>query len=200
MVAGAAVAGAAAAEVAEEEVAAAGVVVTEREQEREQEGRQTPVIRTRLILSVDRRNTAAEAAGVVELAARFRGAGVVGVDLCGDPRRGDVSTFTPAFAEARAAGLGITAHFAEAEASAAAAELDTILDWRPDRLGHVICVPEDVKKRIAAASGGGGASPIGLELCLSCNVHARMIVGGFEAHHFGEWWRVDGAVVVPCVS
>ena len=179
---------------------AIGDATRELEQEREREGRQTPVIRTRLILSVDRRNTAAEAAEVVELAARFRGAGVVGVDLCGDPRRGDVSTFTPAFAEARAAGLGLTAHFAEAEASAAAAELDTILDWRPDRLGHVICVPEDVKRRIAAASGGGGASPIGLELCLSCNVHARMIVGGFEAHHFGEWWRVDGTVVVPCVS
>ena len=88
-----------------------------------------------------------------------------------------------------------TVHFAEAESSASAAELRTILGWAPDRLGHVIHVPEPVKREIAAARPG-----LGLELCLSCNVHARMIVGGFEAHHFGEWWRVDGAVVVPCVS
>ncbi|KAJ8131702.1 hypothetical protein O1611_g1921 [Lasiodiplodia mahajangana] len=55
-------------------------------------------------------------------------------------------------------------------------------------------VPEQVKKEIAARSG------IGLELCLSCNVKAKMIVGSFDAHHFGEWWRVDGPVVVPCTD
>ena len=166
----------------------------------------TTIIRTRLILSVDRRNTPEEAAEVVALARRFRdaGRGVVGVDLCGDPTRGDVAAFTPAFVAARAAGLGLTVHFAEAEASATAAELSTILSWRPDRLGHVIHVPADVRRRIAeqGAEGGdgGGGKKIGLELCLSCNVHARMIKGGFEAHHFGEWWRVDGTVVVPWVS
>jgi adenosine deaminase len=154
-----------------------------------------PGIHTRLLLSVDRRNTAAEAHEVVALAQRFRDRGVVGVDLCGDPAKGDVATFTPAFAEARATdGLGITIHFAEAECSATEQELDTILGWEPQRLGHVICVPEAVKRRIEEKGG------MGLELCLSCNVHAKMIRGGFEAHHFGEWWGRKGAVVVPCVS
>lgn len=68
------------------------------------------------------------------------------------------------------------------------------MDWAPDRLGHVIHVPEDVKREIVERRG------IGLELCLSCNVHANMIVGSFEAHHFGEWWKRDDVVVVPCVS
>ncbi|KAJ2970483.1 hypothetical protein NUW58_g9681 [Xylaria curta] len=27
-----------------------------------------------------------------------------------------------------------------------------------------------------------------------------MITGGFAAHHFGEWWRVKGPVVVPCTD
>lgn len=156
--------------------------------------RDHPTIRVRLILSVDRRNTPAEADEVISLAREFAAEGVVGVDLCGDPAKGDVSTFTPAFRAARDAGLKITIHFAEAECSASDAELDTIMSWRPDRLGHVIHVPERVRRVIEGRPG------IGLELCLSCNVHAKMIVGSFEAHHFGEWWKVDGVVVVPCVS
>ncbi|KAI0118595.1 Metallo-dependent hydrolase [Nemania sp. FL0031] len=153
-----------------------------------------PSIQVRLILSIDRRNTLAEASEVVALATRFADRGVVAVDLCGDPAKGDVSLFTPAFAAARAAGLKITIHFAEAECSASEAELATILRWNPDRLGHVIHVPKHVKKEIAARPG------IGLELCLSCNVKAKMIVGSFDAHHFGEWWRIDGPVVVPCTD
>ncbi|TRX87999.1 hypothetical protein FHL15_011101 [Xylaria flabelliformis] len=152
-------------------------------------------IQVRLILSIaDRRNTLVEANEVVALALRFRDSGVVGLDLCGDPTKGDVSLFTPAFEAAREAGIKITVHFAEAECSASEAELETIMDWMPDRLGHVIHVPESVKKQITAHSG------IGLELCLSCNVQAKMIVGSFDAHHFGDWWHVDGPVVVPCTD
>ncbi|KAI1477773.1 Metallo-dependent hydrolase [Daldinia eschscholtzii] len=151
-------------------------------------------LHARLILSIDRRNTFDEALEVIALAKEFRDKGVVGVDLCGDPTKGDVALFTPAIKQAKAAGLKVTIHFAEAEASASEAELSTIMSWMPDRLGHVIHVPETVKRHITARKG------IGLELCLSCNVHAKMIVGSFEAHHFGEWWRVDGPVVVPCTD
>lgn len=153
-----------------------------------------PTLHARLILSIDRRNSREEAHEVVALAKRFRDQGVVAIDLCGDPTKGDVSLFTPAIEEAKAAGLKVTIHFAEAEASASDAELSTIMSWTPDRLGHVIHVPEAVKQQIAARTG------IGLELCLSCNVHAKMIVGSFEAHHFGEWWRVQGPIVVPCTD
>ncbi|KAI1451178.1 Metallo-dependent hydrolase [Annulohypoxylon stygium] len=153
-----------------------------------------PMLHTRLILSIDRRNTPTEASEVVALAKLFRGRGVVAVDLCGDPTKGDVSIFTPAIEEAKAAGLMLTIHFAEAEASASEAELNTIMSWMPHRLGHVIHVPEAVKRQIVERRG------IGLELCLSCNVHAKMIVGSFEAHHFGEWWRVTGPIVVPCTD
>jgi adenosine deaminase len=155
---------------------------------------ENPAIQTRLILSIDRRNSLEEAREVVTLAKQFRDQGVVGIDLCGDPTKGDVVLLTPAVEDARAVGLHVTVHFAEAQASASEHELQTIMGWHPDRLGHVIHVPEHVKRQIAARSG------IGLELCLSCNVHAKMIIGSFEAHHFGEWWKVEGPVVVPCVS
>ncbi|KAI0002734.1 Metallo-dependent hydrolase [Xylariaceae sp. FL0662B] len=155
---------------------------------------ESPTLQTRLILSIDRANTLSEAQEVVALAKQFQSQGVVAIDLCGDPTKGNVAVFTPAIHEAKAAGLKVTIHFAEAEASAGEAGLSTIMDWTPDRLGHVIHVPEPVKRQITARKG------IGLELCLSCNVHAKMIVGGFEAHHFGEWWHVDGPVVVPCTD
>jgi adenosine deaminase len=155
---------------------------------------QRPTIHTRLILSIDRRNTPDEASEVIALAKRFHSEGVVAIDLCGDPAKGDVSHFTHAIREAKAAGLRVTIHFAEAECSASNEELQIIMGWDPDRLGHVIHVPKQVKRQIISRRG------IGLELCLSCNVHAKMISGGFEAHHLGEWWHVESVVVVPCVS
>ena len=60
-------------------------------------------MRAFLILSVDRRNTAAEAEEVVDMAIKYQSAGVVGVDLCGNPSKGDVRVFTGAFGRARSA-------------------------------------------------------------------------------------------------
>lgn len=161
----------------------------------ESAGPAPPTLRTRLILSVDRRNTPEEALEVVALARQFRDAGVVGVDLCGDPSRGGIAALGPALAQVHAIpGLGLTLHFAEAESSGTDEELRMLLGWNPGRLGHVIHVSDAVKREIAARGG------LGLELCLSCNVHAQMITGGFEAHHFGEWWKVEECVVVLSVS
>ncbi|KXJ97674.1 hypothetical protein Micbo1qcDRAFT_192070 [Microdochium bolleyi] len=190
-------------------------------------------IRVRLILSVDRRNSLDEAWEVLALAREFAapalrrrgdgeddgeddghgssggGGGVVGIDLCGDTSRGDVSLFTPVMRAAREdAGLPLTIHFAEAASTGTDEELGTILDWRPARLGHVIHVSDRIKRRIIdygrQQDGGGGEKgpgPLGLELCLSSNVQLKMIVGSFDVHHFGEWWRVeDGPVIMPCTD
>ncbi|KAJ4359392.1 hypothetical protein N0V95_002223 [Ascochyta clinopodiicola] len=137
-------------------------------------------MRAYLILSVDRRNTIAQAEEVVDLCIEHHAAGVVGIDLCGDPAKGDVRSFTKSFARAKAAGLKMTLHFAEAKVSASDAELETLLSWQPDRLGHVIHVKEKYRKAIEQQN-------IGVELCLSCNVHAKMITGTYSDHHFGMW-------------
>lgn len=144
-----------------------------------------PRLHTKLILSVDRRNTLAEAKEVVGIVQQFAGQGVVGIDLCGDPLRGGIKALQPAFEEFRriCPDLGVTLHFAEAEASGTEEELLMLLrEWKPNRIGHVIHLSDVVKKEVTNFPGG-----LGLELCLSCNVHAGMIHGGFEAHHFGEW-------------
>lgn len=135
-----------------------------------------PSLHTRLILSIDRRNSLSDALEVVQLAAQFASRGVVGLDLCGDPAAGGIERLAPAFVEAKriTPGLGLTLHFAEADCSGSVEELEMLLGWEPDRIGHVICVPETVKEGIVRRKG------MGLELCLSCNVHAGMICGGFE--------------------
>jgi adenosine deaminase len=148
-------------------------------------------MRVFLILSIDRRNTVAEAEEVVDLALKYLSAGVVGIDLCGDPSKGDVRIFTAAFARAKAAGLKITLHFAEVEASATDEELHTLLSWKPDRLGHAIHVKQEFRERIEKEC-------IGLELCLSCNVSAKMINGTYADHHFGTW-RHSNVPLALCV-
>lgn len=144
-------------------------------------------MKTNLILSIDRRNDVPTALQVVDLAIKFRDHGVVGVDLCGDPAVGDVSIFQPAFAKAKQKNLKITIHFAEAPQSSTAKELWTLLSYNPGRIGHVIHVPDDVKEEIIRRK-------LGLELCLSCNVHAKMITGTYSDHHFG-WWRETGCPI-----
>ncbi|KAG2009158.1 hypothetical protein GB937_007934 [Aspergillus fischeri] len=149
----------------------------------------SPQISVYLILAIDRgNNTAADALSIIDLAIAHRPR-VVGVDICGNPTKGDVALYGPALAKAKAHGLGITVHFAETQASGSERELSTLLSFRPDRLGHVIHVPEDFKREIARRR-------LGLELCMSCNVHAEMIDGGFPAHHFGYWRHVDCPVVL----
>ncbi|KAJ6145789.1 Metallo-dependent hydrolase [Penicillium chermesinum] len=127
-----------------------------------------------LIVALDRgHTTAAEAMDLVHLAIANRERGVVGVDLCGDPTKGDVTMYRDAFAHAKAHGLGLTVHFAETPVSGTRRELDALLDFRPDRLGHVIHVPEDIKEEIVRLR-------LGLELCMSCNVHGQLIEGGTD--------------------
>jgi adenosine deaminase len=148
-------------------------------------------MKTNLILSIDRRNDLPTALQVVGLAIKFRDYGVVGIDLCGDPAVGDVSIFQRAFEQAKKHNLKITIHFAESPQASTANELWTLLSYKPDRIGHVINVSDDVKEEIVKRK-------LGLELCLSCNVHAKMITGTYSDHHFG-WWRQTGCPIALSV-
>lgn len=115
----------------------------------------------------------------------------MGIDLCGDPSVGNISIFAPAFLLAHDYNLKITIHFAEVAQAPSSTELKTLLEYKPDRIGHVIHVPEELKPEIERRE-------LGLELCLSCNVHAKMITGTYGDHHFGEWWG-KGCKVILCV-
>ncbi|KAJ5301345.1 hypothetical protein N7508_006208 [Penicillium antarcticum] len=146
-----------------------------------------------LILAIDRGSmNAAQADEIVDMAIANKPRGVVGVDICGNPTKGDVSIYRDAFARAKSSGLGITVHFAETVASASPVELATLLEFMPDRLGHVIHVPDEFKREISRRK-------LGLELCISCNVHAKMISGGYLDHHFG-YWRHEDCPIALCTD
>ena len=74
-----------------------------------------PKERAALIVSLDRKMNLEAMKECVEIAVKLRREGrrVVGIDLCGDPRAGNVNTFEPIFEQVRNAGLGITLHIAE---------------------------------------------------------------------------------------
>ncbi|EED21554.1 adenosine deaminase, putative [Talaromyces stipitatus ATCC 10500] len=157
-----------------------------------------------LILSIDRgHDTTSSAEEVVNIAIRHRNniaypsnPTIVGIDLCGNPLKGAVSIFRSAFQRAKEHHLGTTIHFAETIYSNenVSQELETLLSFEPDRLGHVIHVPDEIKEKIAAKK-------IALELCMSCNVHAKMIHGGgFEDHHFGYWWKRTECAIALCTD
>ncbi|EME80161.1 uncharacterized protein MYCFIDRAFT_63420 [Pseudocercospora fijiensis CIRAD86] len=155
------------------------------------EDHDTTTMPTYLILSVDRRNTASQAMEVVDLAMKYQDRGVVGIDLCGNPLKGEVSTFQTVFSRAKANGLKVTLHFAEVPESSTDQELRTLLSFQPDRLGHVINTSSEIDSMIEEQA-------CGLELCLSCNVHAKMLpnAGRFADHHFGQWYSRPNAIAL----
>lgn len=66
-------------------------------------------------------------------------------------------------------------------------ELNVLLSFEPARLGHVIHTTLEICEEIVMRG-------IGLELCVSCNICAKMLPGhtdltGVMDHHFKYWWR-----------
>lgn len=155
-----------------------------------------------LILSIDRRNSAEQANQVIDLALTYRDRGVVGLDLCGNPLVPlDREALSPAFRRAKEAGLKITLHFAEVPASSGVEELKYLLDLQPDRIGHVIHLPPAFEKTVHQRCSKG---ELGLELCLSCNVLAKMLPQGedsdFHHHHFGTWLKRQDVPIALCTD
>ncbi|KAF8425128.1 hypothetical protein EV426DRAFT_716280 [Tirmania nivea] len=161
-------------------------------------------MKTYLILSIDRRDTPGKAQECINLAIRYHGRGVVGMDLCGDPLKGDIASFGPHFAQARAAGLKITLHFGEVAKTSTEEDLRLLLSFHSARLGHVIHIPEFIRQELCKRN-------IALEICISCNVHAKMLVmagaegeedkiGSYGDHHFGRWYQEQQCPMVLCTD
>ena len=64
--------------------------------------------------------------------------------MSGDPTKGRFSDYEVELERARAAGLKVSAHAAEVPNSE---EVDKILDFKPDRLGHFLCVTDKQLQR-----------------------------------------------------
>jgi adenosine deaminase len=105
-----------------------------------------PATQAALIMSVDRRMGDLDVAECVSLAIEMKNSGrrVVGIDVCGDPRKGDMRSFTQHLSRAKGAGLGLTVHIAEHQENTTEDSL-ALLSCRPDRLGHATFLSDELK-------------------------------------------------------
>jgi adenosine deaminase len=149
-------------------------------------------IKTRLIISIDRRNTLEEAQETVDLALHFQQSSnvVVGVDLCGDVMKGSFLALKPAFERARQqGGFKLTLHFNEVAENIP--EAPELLSIRPDRLGHATLLDEYSRTTVYQQA-------IPVEICMTSNVFSKT-VATYEDHHVKQLLEEDHPFIL-CVS
>lgn len=139
----------------------------------------------RLILSIDRRETTEAAMETVKLALEMRHLGVVGIDLSGNPKTGEWTTYLPALKFAREQGLNVTLHSGEIRNSK---EIKNMLEFHPQRIGHA-CYFEDEHWRKLKSS------KIPVEICLTSNIRT-FSVASIEVHHFAYLYKAKHPLVL----
>lgn len=134
---------------------------------------------------------------VVDLAGRWHGRGVVGVDLAGVEVGEPVGPHRSAFARARSMGLGVTLHAGEMVGAESVA--DAIVDDVPVRIGHGFRIVEDCRVRDGEIVDLGPTAAavldrrLPLEVCLTSNAALGTPV---EQHPFLALARAGFAVTI----
>jgi adenosine deaminase len=142
-----------------------------------------------LVLAVLREFDEEAALEVVESAIRHQDVGVVGVDLAGDEARyPDLRRYAKAFARARSAGLGVTAHAAEAADASAARQAHELLGVH--RIGHGSRVVLDPEELSWAVDNG-----LCFEVCPTSNVLTGA-VGTLAEHPLAPMLAAGARVVL----
>lgn len=111
----------------------------------------------RLLVSVDRGASVEDARETISIAVDAyesqskgggqRGGGVlVGVEMGGNPLRGNWDELRPLFQQARDAGMRVSLHFAENKGHEE--EHEKILEFRPDRLGHAVFMSNKITDKV----------------------------------------------------
>ena len=96
---------------------------------------------------------------------------IVGLDFSGDARMNNFKDYLHIMKEAREAGYKITLHTPELETGIA--ELNTIIDFKPERLGHFIFYEEYQLQKVKELE-------IPIEICPTSNY----VVRNLNSHHF----------------
>jgi adenosine deaminase len=128
-----------------------------------------PKVKAGLILMLDRRLTREQNGIILDKAIRYKGKGIVGIDLAGPDRRSfSMASHAPLFHRAKQAGLGVTVHCGET------GNLDemryVVRQIAPNRIGHGIAAARDPKLMKEIAELG-----ITLELCPTSNLKNGMV-------------------------
>ncbi|XP_034935631.1 adenosine deaminase-like protein [Chelonus insularis] len=114
---------------------------------------------------------------------------VVGLDLSGDPSEGEA--FLHLLERARNAGLKIAAHCAEVPNND---EVEDILNFKPDRLGHCTHIHPDL-------NGSNElfeqllTSKIPIELCITSNIKCQT-VSDYSKHQFNYFYKANHPICI----
>jgi len=160
--------------------------------------RQEMKIRVKFLLAVDRRKLDCFEE-TVELLKHFKANPkyknlVVGLDISGDPRMGDIMSVLDRLRELRAEGIKVAVHLAEVFN---AQETEAFLKFVPDRIGHGTCIHPSL----------GGSQELWehlqqvkcpVEVCLTSNVTCQT-VPSYKEHQAGLYHK-HGIPVVLCTD
>jgi adenosine deaminase len=133
-----------------------------------------PRVRAGLILMMDRTFDRAQNEVIIEKAIRYKGRGVVGVDIAGPRPNGGrypYADLAPLVEDARVAGLGVTIHVGEEGGSDGIAEIGEVVEHlRPERIGHgILAARDDEVVRLVREAG------VVLEICPTSNLLTRAL-------------------------
>ncbi|KHJ78735.1 putative adenosine deaminase [Oesophagostomum dentatum] len=145
---------------------------------------------TKLILSIDRRQSVEEAEQTVEIAAANETGLIVGIELSGNPAI-DGRKFLPVLERARSSGLKVSIHLAEVKEQLD--EVKEFLAFRPDRIGHgtFLNIQDEYVQAMVEQR-------IPLEICLTSNV-LSMTVPTIEDSHL-RFWREKSVPFCICTD
>lgn len=124
----------------------------------------------RLLISISRHLPVSDASETLSLLQgllksdneRLRGL-IVGIELSGNPHKGQWSDFEPILEHARTKlGMPVSLHFGEVDNEKECLEM---LDFKPDRIGHAVVLSEKVVQRLITQR-----PKIGVEVCLTSNL------------------------------
>ncbi|WP_431278980.1 adenosine deaminase [Leifsonia poae] len=153
-----------------------------------EQGRQSAGIAAGVVVAALRLHDSDQNDAVARAAVSFAGRGVVGFDLAGDEARfPELAPFASAFAIARAGGLGLTCHAAEAGPGSAAVEAVEL--FGVTRIGHGAHIVDDPDSLEQIADRG-----VVVEVCPTSNWYTGAI--GAIAEHPAPRFRDSGVAVV----
>lgn len=147
---------------------------------------QNDSFRAKVFLSVKRSSSSAHVRSTIDLALKYKGYGVIGIDISDNSTAGDITPLIPLLQDAKSKGLLIVSHIGESPQ-----EKDQMMileQLQPDRIGHgVHLLPEAVAWMRAHS--------IPLEICLSSSVGARMITA-YHQHPGLQWYREGHPITI----
>ena len=148
-------------------------------------------IQVRLILSVNRTSSLANIERIVKLAVAWRrhSALVVGLDVSGDPTKGQMAPILELLQREASSLLKVCIHAAE---TMNVAETEAILDFKPQRLGHCCVLSEASRRRMLE-------SRIPLELCPTSNT-LTLHLPNFSFHPQTQCWLQNGYPLAICTD